>query len=81
MINSKILNMIIPATTITCNSNILDVLNNKMNENKQQLNMYSRNMMNRQIVVHRTYRSLADVVAAVTLLITMFEKTGRSRRR
>jgi hypothetical protein len=52
-----------------------------MNENKQQLNMYSQNMMNRQIVVHRTYRLLADVVAAVTLLITMFEKTGRSRRR
>jgi hypothetical protein len=33
MINSKILNMTIPATT-TCNSNILDVLNNKMNGNK-----------------------------------------------
>jgi hypothetical protein len=33
MINSIILNMIIPAITI-CNSNILDVLNSKMNENK-----------------------------------------------
>jgi hypothetical protein len=30
--------MTVLATT-TCNSNILDVLNNKMNENKQQLNM------------------------------------------
>jgi hypothetical protein len=33
-------------TIITCNSNILDVLNNMMNGNKQQLNMYSQNMMN-----------------------------------
>jgi hypothetical protein len=33
MINSIILNMIIPAT-ITCNSNILDVLNSKINGNK-----------------------------------------------
>jgi hypothetical protein len=33
MINSRILNMTIPATT-TCNLNILDVLNNKMNGNK-----------------------------------------------
>jgi hypothetical protein len=31
--NSIILSMTIPDTT-TCNSNILDVLNNKMNENK-----------------------------------------------
>jgi hypothetical protein len=33
MINSRILNMTILATN-TCNSNILDVLNNKMNGNK-----------------------------------------------
>jgi hypothetical protein len=46
MINFRILNITIPATT-TCNSNILDMLNNKMNGNKQQLNMYSQNMMNR----------------------------------
>jgi hypothetical protein len=33
MSNSRILDMITVATTI-CNSNILDVLNNKMNGNK-----------------------------------------------
>jgi hypothetical protein len=33
MINFIILNMTIPATT-TCNSNILDVLNSKINGNK-----------------------------------------------
>jgi hypothetical protein len=33
IINSRILNMTIPATT-TYNSNILDVLNSKMNGNK-----------------------------------------------
>jgi hypothetical protein len=33
MINSRILNMTIPATT-TCNYNILDVLNSKMNGKK-----------------------------------------------
>jgi hypothetical protein len=33
MINSRILSMT-TAATITCNSNILDVLNNKMNGNK-----------------------------------------------
>jgi hypothetical protein len=33
MINSRILNMTTLATT-TCNSNILDVLDNKMNGNK-----------------------------------------------
>jgi hypothetical protein len=75
MINSIILNMTIPAT-ITCNSNILDVLNNKMNRNKQQLNMYLQNMMNNQTGAHRTYRSLADIVATVTLLMTTLEKTG-----
>jgi hypothetical protein len=80
MINSRILNMTIPATT-TCNSNILDVLNSKMNKNKKQLNMYSQNMMNRQIAVHHMYHSLADVVASVMLLMTMLEKTSRSRRR
>jgi hypothetical protein len=67
--------------TTTCNSNILDVLNNKMNENNQQLNIYSQNMMNRQIAVHRTYRSFAGEVATVTLLMTTLEKTGRSRLR
>jgi hypothetical protein len=72
MINSIILNMIIPAIT-TCNSNILDVLNSKMNGNKQQLNMHSQNMMNRRTAVDRRYRSFADVVVAVTLLITMLE--------
>jgi hypothetical protein len=80
MINSKILNITIPATT-TCNSNILDVLNSKMNGNKYQLNMYSQNMMNRQTAVDRTYRLFADIVVAVTLLMTILEKTGRSRRR
>jgi hypothetical protein len=80
MINSRIINMTIPATT-TCNSNILDVLNSKMNKNKQQLNMYLQNMMNRQIAVHRMYHLLTDVVAAVTLLMTMLEKTDRSRGR
>jgi hypothetical protein len=80
MINSIILNMTIPATT-TCNSNILDVLNNKMNRNKQQLYMHSQNMMNSQTGACRTYRSLADVVTAVILLMTTLEKTGRSRRR
>jgi hypothetical protein len=72
IINSKILIMTIPATT-TCNSNILDVLNSKMNGNKQQLNMYSQNMMNRGTAVDHTYRSFADVVVAVTLLITTLE--------
>jgi hypothetical protein len=33
IINSRILSMTTAATT-TCNSNILDVLNSKMNENK-----------------------------------------------
>jgi hypothetical protein len=33
MSNSKIFDMITAATT-TCNSNILDILNNKMNGNK-----------------------------------------------
>jgi hypothetical protein len=80
MINSIILNMTIPATT-TCNSNILDVLNSKMNGNKQQLNMYSQNMMNRRTAVDHTYHSFADVVVAETLLMTTLEKTGRSRRR
>jgi hypothetical protein len=47
-----------------------------MNGNKQQLNMYSQNMMNRQIAVHRMYHSFAGEVAAVTLLMTMLEKTG-----
>jgi hypothetical protein len=28
--------------------------------------MYSQNMMNRETAVHRTYRSLADVIVAVT---------------
>jgi hypothetical protein len=42
--------------------------------------MYSKNMMNREIAVHRTYHSLADVVVAVSLLMTTLEKTGRSRR-
>jgi hypothetical protein len=79
MINSRILN-ITTLATITYNSNILDVLNNKMNGNKQKLNMYSQNMMNRQKAVHHTYRSFAGEVAAVTLLITTLEKTGRSRR-
>jgi hypothetical protein len=41
--------------------------------------MYSQNMMNRQIAVDRTYYSFADVVVAVTLLMTTLEKTGRSR--
>jgi hypothetical protein len=54
--------------TTTFNSNILNVLNNKMNINKQQLNMYSQNMMNRQTAVHHTYRSYAGKVAAVMLL-------------
>jgi hypothetical protein len=72
MINSIILNMTIPAT-ITCNSNILDVLNNKINGNRQQLNMYSQNMMNRRTAVGRTYRSFADVVVAETLLMTTLE--------
>jgi hypothetical protein len=72
MINSIILNMTIPSTT-TCNSNILDVLNSKINRNKLQLNMYSLNMMNRQTAVDRTYHSFADVVVAVTLLITTLE--------
>jgi hypothetical protein len=80
MINYRILNMTKPATT-TCNSNILNVLNNKMNRNKQQLNMYSQNMMNNQTGARRTCRSLADVVAAVTLLMTTLEKTDQSRRR
>jgi hypothetical protein len=31
-------------------------------------------MMNKQIGAHRTYRSLADIVAAVTLLMTTLEK-------
>jgi hypothetical protein len=35
--------------------------------------MYSQNMMNRETAVHRTYRSLADVVIAVTLLMTTLE--------
>jgi hypothetical protein len=38
MINSRILNITMLATT-TCNSNILDVLNTKMNGSKQQLDM------------------------------------------
>jgi hypothetical protein len=80
MINFRILNMTTLATT-TCNSNILDILNNKMNGNKQQLNMYSQNMMNRQTSVHHMNRSYAGEVAAVTLLMTTLEKTGRSRRR
>jgi hypothetical protein len=33
IVNSRILNMTIPATT-TCNSNILDALNSKMNGNR-----------------------------------------------
>jgi hypothetical protein len=72
--------MTIPGTT-TCNSNILDILNSKMNGNKQQLNMYSQNMINNQTGARRTYHSLADVVAAVTLLMITLEKTGRSRWR
>jgi hypothetical protein len=72
MINSIILNMTIRATT-TCNSNILDVLNSKMNGNKQQLNMYSQNMMNRRTTIDCTYHSFADIVVAVTLLITTLE--------
>jgi type II secretory pathway predicted ATPase ExeA len=80
MINSRILNMTILAT-ITCNSNILDVLKSKMNRHKQQLNMYSQNMMNRQIVVHHTYHSFAGKVTAVTLLMITLEKIGRSSRR
>jgi hypothetical protein len=55
MINYRILKMTTIATTI-CKSNIVDVLNNMMNRNKQQLNMYSQNMTNRQIVACRTYR-------------------------
>jgi hypothetical protein len=43
--------------------------------------MYSWNMMNNQIAVHRTYRSLGDAVVAAALLMTMLEKTDRSRRR
>jgi hypothetical protein len=77
MINFRILNMTMLATTIY-NSNILDVLNNKMNKNKQQLNMYSHNIMNNPTGTSRTYRSLADVVGAVTLLMTTLVKTGRS---
>ena len=80
MINSLILNMTIPTTT-TCNLNILDVLNSKINGNKYQLNMYSQNMMNRQTSVHCKYHSFVDVVAVVTLLMTTLEKTGQSRRR
>jgi hypothetical protein len=72
MINFIILNMTIPAIT-TYNLNILDILNSKMNENKLQLNMYSQNMMNRRTAVDRTYRSLADILAAVTLLMTTLE--------
>jgi hypothetical protein len=72
MINSRILNMTTLAT-ITCNSNILDVLNNKMNGNKRQLNM-----MNNQIRTRRTYRLFAYIVAAVTLLMTTLVKTGQS---
>jgi hypothetical protein len=74
MINSRILNMTAVAIT-TCNSNILDILNNKMNRNKQQLNMYSQNMMNNQTGARRMYRSLVNIVAAVTLLMTTLEKT------
>jgi hypothetical protein len=77
MINFRILNMTMLATTI-CNSNILDVLNNKMNGNKQQLNIYSHNMMNNPTGTCHTYRSFADVVAAVALLMTMLVKIGRS---
>jgi hypothetical protein len=80
MINSRILNITMLATT-TCNSDILDVLNNKMIGNKQQLNIFLQNMMDRQIAVHCTYRSFAGEVAAVTLLMTTLEKTDRSRRR
>ena len=53
--------------TSSCNSNIIDVLNNKMNGNKQQLTMYSQNMVNNQTGACRMYRSLAEVFAAVTL--------------
>jgi hypothetical protein len=66
--------------TTTCNSNILDVLNNRINRNKQQLNIYSQNMMNRQTAVHRTYHSFAGEVIAVTLLMTTLEKTSQIRR-
>jgi hypothetical protein len=38
--------------------------------------MYSQNMINNQTGACRMYRSLVDVVAAVTLLMTMLEKTG-----
>jgi hypothetical protein len=79
MINFRILNMT-TLTTTTCNSNILDVVKNKMIKNKQKLNMYSQNMMNRQTSIHGTYRSFAGEVAAVTLLMTTLEKTDRSRR-
>jgi hypothetical protein len=37
--------------------------------------MYSQNMMNMEIALHGTYRSLADVVIAKTLLMTTLEKT------
>jgi uncharacterized SAM-dependent methyltransferase len=79
MINFRILNMTALAT-ITCNSNILDVLNNKMNRNKQQLNMYSQNMINRQTTVHRMYLLFASEITVVTLLMIALKKTGRSRR-
>jgi hypothetical protein len=80
MINFRILNMTMLVTS-TCNSNILDILNNKMNGNKQQLNMCSQNMMNKQTGTRHTYHSFSDVVIAVTLLMTTLEKTGRSRQR
>jgi hypothetical protein len=51
-----------------------------MKGNKQQLNMYSQSMMNNQTGARHTHRLLADLVAAVTLLMTMLEKTGQSRR-
>jgi hypothetical protein len=35
--------------------------------------MYSQNMMNRRTAVDRMYHSFADVVVAVTLLITTLE--------
>jgi hypothetical protein len=38
--------------------------------------MYSQNMMNKKTTVHHTYRSLAEVVVEVMLLMTTLEKIG-----
>jgi hypothetical protein len=51
--------------TNTCNSNILDELNNMMKQNRQYVNIYSQNMIGKQTRTQQTYHSFGGVAGVL----------------